>query len=408
MKKLTILTIAGLALGASATDYEWCGPNKGYWTNGVNWVGGSAPTSASASNRVIIEADGDLYIRNNGMSVIPSTVIVKSGNVMLGGGAPYTSGGTSTTVPLTFDIYENATLTMSNRLERSRNPMSVTKTGKGKLRLTRPCGQDGGYPALGTVEVKEGDIVYFGDANHIFCCTNLVIRKDATFYCSKSNGLRSKTNYPCLVTIDKGGTLRLSSSMTVSAIEGEGTIQLNNSGETKLTPDSRYSPCVFSGSFTPSNYATITVTAGSSGVQTIGSTNAFASISSMTADGGNLAFAPGVEGEFKLARLTVRSGTRLNLEDTDGNPVSVSVSGANAVQTSGSGSIKFTSDRSVLGDALAHTGTLSASSVLTFGDGASAANDADLSTLSAISAAGVSLPTPSRSAPSSDRPVTVK
>ena len=36
------------------------------------------------------------------------------------------------------------------------------------------------------------------------------------------------------------------------------------------------------------------------------------------------------------------------------------------------------------GDALAHTGKLSASAVLTFGDGASAANDADLSTVSAI------------------------
>ena len=406
MKKLTVLTIAaGLALGVSATDYTWTGAEDNYWTNKNNWAGGKAPTSAGANDRVIIEADGDLYIRNNGMSTIPSTVKVNSGNVMLGGAAPYTSNGGSTTVPLTFDIAKDATLTMSNRLERSRSPMDVTKTGEGTLRLTRPCGADSASATLGTVDVQEGGITYFGDSNWILYCTNLVVRKDAVFNCQKGNGIRwhngknisGKTvAFPCLVTVEKGGTLQLAGGtigMTVSAMEGDGTIKFSNSSSTtiSLAPTNTLGSCVFSGNFTPTGKAKITLTAGSTGVQTIGGLNSFGDIYYITADGNNLGFAPGVEGEFKIAGLTVRSGTRLNLEDTDGNPVSVSVSGTGSVQTSGSGSIKFTSDRSVLGDALAHTGTLSASSVLTFGDGASAANDADLSTLSAISAAGVAL-----------------
>ena len=391
MKKLTVLTIAaGLALGASATDYTWTGAEDSYWTNKNNWAGNAVPASG-ANNRVIFNTPGTVYVRNHGMSSIPATVIVQQGNVTLGGEYPYTSNGSVGATPLVFDIYEGATLLASNRLERS-SCMNVTKIGKGTLKLTRPCGADSGNYPLGTVDVKEGEIVYQGDANWLFYCTNLVVRKDAVFNCTKNNGIRTKTGTkakPCLVTVENGGTLKVAgggTAMTVSALAGEGTIQFSGTSSTdvKLAPDAALGSCVFSGNFTPTGKAKVTLTAGSTGVQTIGGITSFGDIYYITADGNNLAFAPGVEGEFKLSSLTVRSGTRLNLEDTDGNPVSVSVSGANTVRTSGSGSIKFTNDRSVLGDALAHTGKLSASAVLTFGDGASAANDADLSTVSAI------------------------
>ena len=396
MKKSAIGKFAVLAAAvavsacAFATDYTWTGAVNNSWTNKNNWSGNVAP-AAGANNRVIFDTPGTLYVRNVGMSSIPSTVIVKQGNVTLGGKEPYTSNGSVGATPLVFDIYEGATLLASNRLERS-SCMNVTKIGKGTLKLTRPCGADSGYYPLGTVDVKEGEIVYQGDANWLFYCTNLVVRKDAVFNCTKNNGIRSKTGTkakPCLVTVEKGGTLKVvggGTAMTVSALAGEGTIQFSgtSSTEVKLAPDSSLGFCVFSGNFTPTGKAKVTLTAGSTGIQTIGAANTFGDIYSFTADGNNIAFAPGVVGEFKIVGLTVRSGTRLNLEDTDGNPVSVSVSGANTVRTSGSGSIKFTSDRSVLGDALAHTGKLSASAVLTFGDGASAANDADLSTVSSI------------------------
>lgn len=391
MKKMTIMTIAaGLALSASATDYEWTGAEDSYWTNKNNWAGSAVPVSG-ANNKVIFNTPGTVYVRNNGMSSIPATFIVQQGNVTLGGAAPYTSHGLSGATPLVFDIHDSATLLMSNRLEKSKC-MNVTKIGEGTLTLTRPCGADSSQEPLGTFEVKEGEVVYQGDANWIFYCTNLVVRKDAVFNCKKNNGIRSKTGTkakPCLVTVDKKGTLKVphgGAAMTVSALAGEGTIQFSGTSSTSvsLAPDAALGSCVFSGNFTPTGKAKITLAAGSTGVQTIGGVNSFGDIYWITADGNNLAFAPGVEGEFKLANLTVRSGTRLNLEDTDGNPVSVSVTGTDSVQTSGSGAITFTSDRSVLGDALAHTGTLSASSVLTFGDGATAVNDADLSTVSAI------------------------
>ena len=58
MKTLTILTIAaGLALGASATDYTWTGAEDNYWTNKNNWAGNAVPASG-ANNRVIFNTPG--------------------------------------------------------------------------------------------------------------------------------------------------------------------------------------------------------------------------------------------------------------------------------------------------------------------------------------------------------------
>ena len=104
MKKLTALTIAaGLALGASATDYTWTGADNNYWTNKLNWSGNAVP-AAGKDNRVIFDTPGTVYVRNNGMSSIPRTVIVLQGDVVWGGEYPYTSHGLSGSNPLVFDI----------------------------------------------------------------------------------------------------------------------------------------------------------------------------------------------------------------------------------------------------------------------------------------------------------------
>lgn len=397
MKKIVLLSfISLLAAHLSAGDYNWTGAGgDSAWTNRDNWAEGAVPAKGNG-NRAVFEVEGSLNVK--GLSPeLPSSFIVKSGDVVLEGYSPrYSSNGEKDSTPMVFDVAEGSSLLFSNRLERGKSAMNVTKTGSGVLKLMGACGVDSGFPPLGVVDVKEGEIEFStSNDNWLFYCTNLVVRKDAVFNCRKNNGIRHKkaVEYPCLVEVEEGGLLKLvggSTAMTVSALAGNGTVQFSGTSSTlvKLTPHSRLTSCVFGGNFLPTGKAKVELNAESTGVQIIGSKNSFGDIYHLIADGNNLAFAPDAGGEFSLSRLQIRPGTRLKLEDTLGNPVKVIVSGTDAVQTCGSGSISFSSERTVLGDALQHSGALSMSKAVTFGDGTAADNDADLSTISSISQTG--------------------
>ena len=399
MKRTAIVTASALlAAGAFAVDYIWTGKgDDSAWTNSSNWAEGAIPQSG-AGNHVVFNVSGSLYIDGISSS-LPCEISVNSGDVVFGDfKSSYSDNGTYDATPLVFNIGENASLVFSNRLERGRRAMNVTKTGKGVLKLRGACGVDSSYPPLGLFDVKEGDVEFNTEnANWLFYCTNLVVRSGAVFNCRKNNGIRHKNSdtYPCLVSVEEGGVLKLlggGTGMSVSALEGKGEIKFSTTGSTtvKLTPHASLGSCVFGGCFLPTGKAKVEVVTGSTGVQTIGGLASFSDIYHIKTDGHNLAFASGLEGEFKLKSLTVRSGTRLKLEDTEGNPITANVSGSSSVQTEGSGSIKFSKDYTVVGDAMQHTGSVILADTVTLGDGSDSANDADLSTIDSISSSSSS------------------
>ncbi|MCR5840327.1 MAG: hypothetical protein K6G94_11925 [Kiritimatiellae bacterium] len=280
------------------------------WTNTANWVGGVVPGyndtwvfDPGAGNTLAVTVPtraGSLYYRFAGIKVKSGTVNFKSGTYLYANGSP-----------TVLDVAEGAKVECNVTFDSFAANSSICKTGAGTFEAADYFGRD---KSFGDVDIQEGRL-QLGRNNGVKV-VSMRIRDSAT--CAAYSYRNSLGN----VHIDKGGKLRVkggSSWVAVSNLTGEGDV-VSDDGASYT--DFRIAPnvdSVFSGTMSVPVRPKVMTNATARLI--LGAGDVFAE--DMVVTGSKwLGFAPDV-GTFALGRYMADDGCPLNLEDTNGDPVTV-------------------------------------------------------------------------------------
>lgn len=369
---------------AVAADVVWSGSaGDGDWHNAENWIGGNLPTE---TDRVVFRnAEPVSVIMTNAVSVdaisVEGTDVVFGNNklVRIGGN----SGGTGTV-----HVVAGATLVSSNIVYGNKAPV-LCKTGGGEMRLVGTSGTYCRLENYSLLEVKEGSWNFTTPNSHgVYCYVQDVkIRKGASLMISGYNSTNSKN---IVFDVEEGAYLyfNISSGETnVAGITGGGTVDVGPCGRGVVTLTFARGPFRFDGTFKSPLEIKVTPAKDvlpEDCVITVGATNTLAEVGVIPA--GMLRFAAGAGERFFVKRA---SGGTLDLEDTEGNPITVDVGSSsfgNMIFT-GAGNLNVSGWAMVLTNGqLRSTGSLAmvTGHNMQFGDG-TAGNDVDLTGISSFS-----------------------
>ena len=350
------------------------------WTNKSNWVGGVLP---GINDVQVYQPSGNMTVK------IPSTFsqyLRFAGMKFLSGKTYLTSGYYFYANAVETEIYVagEASAVCSNMIDNWTSNNSIVKTGGGTFTFRKMGEND---KLLKLVDVREGTLASIRNGS-IMKAYPIRIRRDAVFY---ANGYNFFYGGNADVQVDEGGTFRVyggTGKINVGCLTGAGSVvdESNSYTDLQITPTR---DCVFSG--TMSAKVQPNIMTGATGRFILGASNVLAQCQMVTGSEW-LGFLPGI-GTFNFGGVyTGRTSSPLVLADTNGAPVTVSVSMNNdksaKFATTGPGSVQFrVYDTALTNGLVRNEGSLTAlSATLTLGDD-SLANGFDFSVPSEIRAA---------------------
>lgn len=394
----TVLAV-GVAFGK---DCVWTGAGlDGKYETAANWQDSAAPVDGDV---LIFRPAGDLTVTFAANAKIVSAVRFESGNTTL----TFASGVNKANLAFqnpSAGIYvaPTAKATIYNRVAATAKGMDFWVDGGGEINFLSDHVDNVGY--FNTFEIKAGKVTYTGgDGQKLYrwWVRQTFIREGATFMAGDSAMTSRPTEsagyakWPAF-QVDEGGTFDMhdATGWKIGSISGSGLVRIGGSCSCTFMLDQ--GPVTFDGTceyyvskskngalaLTFSNAESVPAEAFK---YVLASAEAFSGVSVTDADA--LRFSP-VSDTYALALWRGTDALpNLTLEDTDGNPIALNLSSFGIPsKLIGKGSLKVLTATSVLGDKVGNDGPLTfgaASGTYTVGDNASAANDADLSTVSEV------------------------
>ena len=340
---VAILVVAAGLFAASAKTIRWtgeAGPDSSgvhYWTNKLNWAGGSLP---QLGDTVVFNPGGAITVSRSGMNMTIGCIRFESGTTTITNGGYLLLGAR----PAEIYVAESAEASDDGTLSVYYSNTILNKTGKGNFTFNRLAPSSS--QSFKAVDVQEGGLLKpsrkSGDSGYETYLPELTIRAGATFFAGTYNFFDPAAN--TRVVVENGGTFRVAGGTgenVFGSISGEGDVVDLSSSYSPLTmtiPAGR--DIVFSG--TMNSHVRPTLSASSKAYWVLGAGNALANADTTTASRW-LSFLPGVEKAFLFGNdYRCNPGYPLHLADTNGNPVTVEakiVYGVDTFEVDGPGNL---------------------------------------------------------------------
>lgn len=322
-----------LALQTSAEPKLWVGGHGGDWNTAENWNPVGVPTKADIA---VFRSEGTVRVDLSAKPVGIGGLRFETGTTILHTTLSDVSGSASGS-PLSLATGTNefyaaagAVGVVSNVVNGTGTaPLTATvdisKTGAGEIAVELPLGT--GYGYVHSIDVREGTLSTVAGVGPDYCLIGDIVIRDGAML--KTGHVRSALFSFSSVEIEAGGTWDCCGvEQYCDGLSGAGALVNASSLKVWLSR----APYVFGGSITGVDGARVAMTFNAKAAalsvddwaQYLGSADAFANVKvTLNAEAGNmLRFAPGV-GTFRVGEIVGNVLQYLDLDDVDGNPVTL-------------------------------------------------------------------------------------
>ena len=361
-RSLCLLAASAVAFAASGlTDVYWIGGSSGDWKDASNWSSDAYPNSSDCHVKITNET--------------PVTISIDSSNVTLGSisfsGADHTLTGPAINqglllfvggkvlpdVPVIY-VQEGRTATVNGARAASNSGCGISKQGAGNLVINGVFGLSGKFASF---ELAQGIVSNFCGTANTFCVDGqCVIRSGATLASVNNNTIDDYI----IIELEEGAVFdNCNKRDGYGGFIGYGTVKNTSNTGSYWNSAPLHFGGIVNGLFTINPTAAHT-TGDDGGYLLIESSNTLANASVVilgdAAYTNILRFAPGV-GTFFIKSIQTPKPYPLVLEDTNGDPITLSVNGQPQIALTGCGNYLKTSAGTLVltGDLYTATGTLS-------------------------------------------------